>query len=192
MMTAKEGADRVAARHKATEQDQGDQPMYCCENCSHEKFLVIYKCSKLSDETRTLKCECEQSADYAIRRVTTITKLVEESGELDDTHHPQWDSKESEVEDKQVEEEEVGCRECLSKNEDNEDAWEVEESDPRTEDEHFEVRCDKCGHEIEFGWSHPDRGGRIWPVESGDHNPRISWPEDRFVDNWRERGWLRS
>ena len=196
MMTAKEGADRVAARRKAAgpnqENDHGDQPMYCCENCSHEQFSVICKHTQLSDEIRTLKCECERSEDHAVRQVTIITELGERSGELDDTHHFQLSPSELEVEDRQVGEDEVGCRECLDKSGGNEDAWEVERTDPRIENEYIEVRCDGCGHEIEFGWSHEDRGGRIWPVESADHNPWLSWPEPRFIDNWKERGWLRS
>lgn len=55
----------------------------------------------------------------------------------------------------------------------------------------FFVRCDNCGREIEFGWSHPDRGGRIWPVEASCFNPWKSWPEPRYRRAWKQRKWLR-
>lgn len=55
----------------------------------------------------------------------------------------------------------------------------------------FFVRCEQCDREIEFGWSHPDRGGRIWPVEAVCFNPRMSWPEPRYRRSWRQKGWLR-
>jgi hypothetical protein len=60
-----------------------------------------------------------------------------------------------------------------------------------TEDEEFFVRCHRCDREVEFGWSHPDRGGRIWPVECVDFNPWLSWPESRYVESWHTKGWLR-
>lgn len=55
----------------------------------------------------------------------------------------------------------------------------------------FYLRCDNCYREIEFGWSHPDRGGRIWPVEASCFNPWKSWPEPRYRKSWQRRGWLR-
>ena len=64
-----------------------------------------------------------------------------------------------------------------------------EDSKSEIEDSEFSVVCDKCGHEIEFGWSHADRGGRVWPVECSDHNPGLSFPEERFEEAWKRRGW---
>ncbi len=49
------------------------------------------------------------------------------------------------------------------------------------EDSHeFYVRCEGCNREIPFGWSHPDRGGRIWPVECADFVPGRAWMEERY------------
>jgi hypothetical protein len=53
------------------------------------------------------------------------------------------------------------------------------------------VRCEGCDREISFGWSHPDRGGRIWPSECSDFNPWKCWPEPRYWEEWGKRGWLR-
>lgn len=54
----------------------------------------------------------------------------------------------------------------------------------------FYVRCANCDREIEFGWSEPNRGGRIYPVECSDFVPGKIWPELRYLDSWRKRGWL--
>ena len=51
----------------------------------------------------------------------------------------------------------------------------------------FYVHCDGCDREIEFGWSHPDRGGRIWPVECEGFNPWKSWPDPRFKESWTKK-----
>ena len=57
------------------------------------------------------------------------------------------------------------------------------------ESEEFYVYCHGCDHEKEFGWSRPDRGGTIWPVECSDFDPRKCWPEPKFRDSWIEKGW---
>ena len=56
-------------------------------------------------------------------------------------------------------------------------------SEPETvEDSHeFFVRCEKCNREIPFGWSHANRGGRIWPIECRDYDPSLAWLEPRFI-----------
>ena len=63
------------------------------------------------------------------------------------------------------------------------------EEDPDSHE--FYVNCTDCDGKIEFGWSHPDRGGRIWPAECSDFNPWKSWPEPRYRDSWITKGWLR-
>ena len=40
-----------------------------------------------------------------------------------------------------------------------------------------EVRRALCNHEVEFGYSDQERGGRIWPVESSDFNPWLMIPK---------------
>jgi hypothetical protein len=53
------------------------------------------------------------------------------------------------------------------------------------------IHCAECDREIEFGWSHPDRGGRIWPAECADFNPWKCWPEPRYTEPWLAKGWIR-
>ena len=55
----------------------------------------------------------------------------------------------------------------------------------------FYVNCASCDREIEFGWSQPNRGGRIYPVECSDFIPEKVWPDPKYVDAWKQRGWLR-
>lgn len=60
---------------------------------------------------------------------------------------------------------EIECRDCFYDAEP--DQWEIEDTSDFEKDEdrdYWEVRCASCDHEIEFGWSHPDREGRIWPA----------------------------
>jgi hypothetical protein len=64
-----------------------------------------------------------------------------------------------------------------------------QESDP--EGDKFYVNCAICDREIEFGWSLPNRGGRIYPVECSDFIPGEVWPDPKYVDVWQKRGWLR-
>ena len=55
----------------------------------------------------------------------------------------------------------------------------------------FFVNCASCDREIEFGWSQPNRGGRIFPVECSDFILGEIWPEPRYLDSWHQKGWLR-
>jgi hypothetical protein len=64
------------------------------------------------------------------------------------------------------------------------------ESDPESDE--FFVNCSNCDREIEFGWSQPNRGGRIFPVECSDFIPGEIWPEPRYLDSWKQKHWLRT
>jgi hypothetical protein len=76
-------------------------------------------------------------------------------------------------------------------NEENEENGENEEAEVDEDSEEFYVKCNGCNREIEFGWSHPDRGGRIWPSECTDFNPWRCWPEPRYREQWANKGWLK-
>ena len=55
----------------------------------------------------------------------------------------------------------------------------------------FYVNCTGCDREIEFGWSQPNRGGRIYPIECSDFIPEKVWPDPKYMNVWQQRGWLR-
>ena len=70
--------------------------------------------------------------------------------------------------------------------------YEVFEPENDSESDEFYVNCAGCDREVEFGWSQPDRGGRIFPVECTDFVPGKFWPEPRYFDSWQQKHWLRT
>lgn len=70
--------------------------------------------------------------------------------------------------------------------------YEIHEPESNPGNDRFYVNCAGCDREIEFGWSQPNRGGRIFPVEYADFNPKGIWPEPRYLDAWQQRGWLKT
>ncbi len=73
----------------------------------------------------------------------------------------------------------------------NPEEYEIHEPEGNPGNDKFFVNCASCDREIEFGWSEPNRGGRIFPVECSDFNPEGIWPEPRYLDSWHQKHWLR-
>jgi len=69
--------------------------------------------------------------------------------------------------------------------------YEIYEPEDNPGNDKFFVNCASCDREIEFGWSEPNRGGGIFPVECSDFNPEGIWPEPRYLDSWHQKHWLR-
>ena len=142
--------------------------------------------------TASVACDCGQSDDGAAVRSYHTATACERHGNLEEDHHYELDAPEG-IEDLGDEEDEyeVLCPDCL--NEADQDDWEIESHPDDSEEVDTEVHvwCGDCGREIEFGWSHPDRGGRIWPAECNDFNRWRCWPEPRFIESWHAKGWLR-
>jgi hypothetical protein len=70
--------------------------------------------------------------------------------------------------------------------------YEIFEQESDSESDVYYVNCADCDREIEFGWSQPNRGGRIFPVECSDFIPGESWPEPRYLGSWQKKGWLKT
>jgi hypothetical protein len=70
--------------------------------------------------------------------------------------------------------------------------YEIFEPENNPESDEFYVNCASCDREIEFGWSQPNRGGRIFPTECSDFIPEECWPEPRYFDSWQQKHWLRT
>ena len=68
--------------------------------------------------------------------------------------------------------------------------FEIYEPEGNPGNDKFFVNCTSCDREIEFGWSEPNRGGGIFPVECSDFNPEGVWPEPRYLDSWQQKNWL--
>ena len=192
LMTAEEGGDRVAERPWERPDPETDSPGYHCESCGLDEFVLVSMSDQQQLVTRELGCSCGKT-DVAAREEVQVTRAVTNTGSLDDEHRVTEDRNNDEVEevDSEPQERETSCHDCIDEATPND--WISETDDWETVDgsERYELRCVHCGHEIEFGWSHPDRGGRIWPVECADFDPWQSWPEPRFVPAWNRRGWLR-
>lgn len=200
-LTAAEGADRVHRRALERRRKTGSflpdeyeegETEYTCEGCGCHEFNVVTEYVRRTVCREELACDCEGSFDgVAALKCWHRDEVIEETTEL------RWDHRYSRSGDLvvlddlgvEIDDEEVNCSSCTA--EADADDWDVEEEDVETLDHEFSVRCAGCGREIEFGWSHPDRGGRIWPVEANDHNPFKSWPEPRYHEDWENRGWLR-
>jgi hypothetical protein len=69
--------------------------------------------------------------------------------------------------------------------------YEIFEPESNPGNDRFYVNCANCDREIEFGWSQPDRGGLIFPVECSDFIPGEIWPEPRYLESWHQKHWLR-
>ena len=166
---------------------------FTCKECGSCELNVVSRYILVVYFTGTLECTCEalegitRDAAYRSFHVSTI---YDRWGPLDEDHHWEYDG-EDEI-GKLGEEEDarsVFCQVCVEAAKQKD--WQIEEYDRKETDEEFYVCCGGCNREIEFGWSHPDRGGRIWPAECSDFNPWESWPEPRYKESWRKKGWLR-
>lgn len=207
MLSPEQGADRVAERWKKRQEDHLSQngyeiesdkledddestPNYKCENCNSSVFIVNYTFDERQNIRLNYTCSCGDT-DIAAEEEFHVTRTNRWIGYLDSGHRVEWEDKDSEEVDREKVDFNIFCRRCF---ESQDIEWEIEHlNDWEYEDDsvYFEVLCDTCAHEIEFGWSHPNRGGRIWPCESSDFNPWKCFPETRFISNWKRRGWLR-
>lgn len=163
-------------------------PLFRCTDCGAEELTVTRNFVRVSQFERYVPCDCGDN-EVAVERRYRNESAYEQSGVLKDDHRVEFDSPEH-VEDLGDEDEgyEVFCPKCAE--DADESAWQMDPHQIETEDtdDEFYVRCSGCGREIEFGWSHPDRGGRIWPAECSDFNPWKCWPEPRYKEAWQQKG----
>lgn len=201
VLTAAQGADRVAERRKRVrrkEETSDDSPTYTCEACGGHGFEVNVAFVRTREFTQALRCGCSTAPNGIAARVTfrVTTSHERNGGVLGDDHRVGWGDESGEEEvDREVEEleRETCCAACLEGALPSD--WDSEEDgiddDVEVSDEDQFVVCADCGHEIEFGYSHPEDGGRIWPCEARDFNPWMTFPAPRYREAWAARGWLR-
>lgn len=205
-LTAAEGADRVAGKfrdsRRRTSPAQSQLPLadhdslgentsqFRCENCGCREFYLLHEWRSQKLIREALPCECHDG--HAATRELCITYINTWTGPLTPDHHVEWDDKRHEFDGREEVARTIYSKKCMQESEGC--TWEIEEEgevEKVDEEGLWEVHCSQCLHEVEFGWSHPGRGGRIWPCESADFNPWLSWPEERFTEAWKKRGWLR-
>lgn len=169
-----------------------DNP-YVCMNCEGNTFFVenIHEHHTISE--KKLECSCDQNKEYAAVITLENTESVRTCFHLEIDHHFNNPYSKPEIENEKDDEEiesDILCESCFKTARDDEWQTTVRDNNSVAIDSVIRVFCENCSHEIEFGWSHPDQGGRIWPCESKDFNPWKTWPEERYRNAWEERGWI--
>ena len=163
---------------------------FTCKECGSKKIIVEEKSVAKYHHVKELACTCGENS-VAAKQKYHYSVECRTISELDEEHHFEViETEEIENDDIENDDEEIFCAKCYS-NADESDWEQTDDEVCEIKDDGFWVRCAKCKREIQFGWSHPDRGGRIWPVECNDFNPWKCWPEPRYKEQWKKNGWIR-
>jgi hypothetical protein len=107
----------------------------------------------------------------------------QEWGPLNDHHHWKYEFREK-VEDDQEDEVQRGDFGDFQEDDSSSEPadFEVYGTETDRENDEFYVNCESCDREVEFGWSKPDRGGLIWPLEFSDFVSSKNWPDPKYPD----------
>ena len=155
------------------------------------------------NDYQTWEFTCKTCGGHSLTVTHTWTILAgpdcetwQEWGPLEADHLWHYDDKEKiekEEEDENNENEKGDFGEFEDDDSESEpEEYEIYEAESDPESDEFYVNCASCDREIEFGWSKPDRAGRIFPVECSDFKPGKLWPEPRYWDSWQQKHWLRA
>lgn len=164
-------------------------PFFTCKDCGSHILRVFWERTITTNYIEELECKCgESESGIAVSKKYEAEESIEGWEYLDQGHRFGNDGEEEIINSEENEEyKEIFCSECFENA--IKDDWEIEkEIEANTE---YYVLCDECEREIEFGWSHENQGGRIWPAECTDFNPWRCFPEPRYKENWAKKGWLR-
>jgi hypothetical protein len=151
------------------------------------------------DQPWEFTCNTCDGHSLTVTRIWTIlagpdSERWQEWGPLEPNHLWRFDFKEK-IEKKEDEDDENERGDFSEFAEDdstsNPEEYEIIEQESDPESDEFYVNCAGCDREIEFGWSQPNRGGRIFPAECSDFIPGEVWPEPRYLDSWQQKHWLR-
>ncbi len=141
-------------------------------------------------------CKTCGGHNLTVSRVWNILAGLEseswqEWGPLEANHHWRFKFKEK-IEENKKEKDERWNFSAYTKDNSSSKPEDYEIFEPRDNpgNDKFYVNCASCDREIEFGWSQPNRGGGIFPVECADFVPGKIWPEPRYLDFWHQNHWL--
>lgn len=173
-----------------------NQHYFTCKKCGSHDVLIASLYSIIENHKRILPCECQTSLNgIAAIQSFFVEKQYEDYGYIDQKHQWEFVHRNNLIDRKEVETDfQMLCIKCFIIYEIDRRKWtaQIEKRELSEESVEFHVSCGGCGHEIEFGWSKPNRAGRIWPVECIDFDPEKVWPEPRFRERWSQKGWARS
>jgi hypothetical protein len=165
---------------------------FTCKSCHAHELRVINEYTRYKYYERTRECTCEESdSEYGIVQEVAVEFACTSTGLLNEGHRVDWDDEieEDEVQT-EVRDEQIQCGTCRGESSE----WQSEYQRSENDDEQSEyyVRCAGCDREIEFGYSHPNQGGRIWPAECPDFKSWLTIPDHKYVESWKAKGWIRS
>jgi len=167
------------------------QFIFTCKDCESHELSVVWQ------EDRKFYCKEELECFDNCSNLGELAAVVEYQridrykcwGPLDEDHHFTQEDEEKIETLSENENVQIFCEDCHEAADPRQ--WNFhEESDDSDNEYGFFLYCDGCDREIEFGWSHPNRGGRIWPAECEDFNPWKCWPEPRYKEKWAKKNWL--
>ena len=151
------------------------------------------------NDTQPWEFTCKTCGGHKLN-VTRIWKILagpdserwQEWGPLEADHHWRFEFKEKiEVEKDWDGDDDVDRWDFAEYTKDNSSSkpeeYEIYEPESNPGNDKFFVNCANCDREIEFGWSQPNRGGRIYPVECSDFIPGKVWPDPKYADVWKQR-----
>jgi hypothetical protein len=152
--------------------DQNENSKFCCSECGYRQLIVSH----------VWNIEAEINSE-----------TWREWGPLKDDHHWQFEFKEKIEKNEDDEVQRGNYGEFAVDDSDSEpEEYEFTDSDLNRESDEYFVNCGDCDREVEFGWSEPDRRGLILPAEFSDFNPLESWADPKYLDSWRQKGWLKA
>ena len=176
------------------ELEENELPFFKCNDCGSRVLHVCYTVEITTTTESVLPCKCgnEEEAAY---RTTELTEEQRQTGYVTPDRHFCIDEVEDTDELDRNQEDEIICEKCCKKYKDQDHLWQA--GSPVVVEDHegadLTITCDGCDREIEFGYSHPDKQDRIFLGEDdSDFEPKKTFPDPKYFDKWKERGWLRS
>jgi len=172
--------------------DENGKAFFTCKECGSNNIEVVHSWETITHYRESVPCGCEVPNRYAYQRIYRKTLESYRCGWLSDYHCVEdWDRPDSIDGDTEDDQKDTLCEKCLDDALYDQSLTETEELENRRlpGTDTWEVRCGGCRRELEFGWESPDLGGRIFPVECDDFDPDKLYPEPRYEEAWKERGW---
>ena len=164
-----------------------------CGNCG-SNVLRATKSAKLKTAVESvLPCKCGETVVAALRS-ELISAAVKQHGWLRDNRAIGPDRREEIVETGRDKKDKVSCGDCYKKNAGKLHLWKEARRTVQADqgEPDLTISCEGCGRQIEFGFAHRKSKGPIFLAEGDkDFQPWRIYPDPKYVDKWRERGWLR-
>ena len=173
--------------------EENEVGFFKCKDCGSRSLEVTLIIEKTEIRESVLPCQCgsEENAGYLRER---IVAQEQHSGYVkQDRHIHIEDCEKLDDLDHEVEDEQIICERCYKKCKDQPQLWYVTNSEvDEGDDFDLTITCNGCDREIEFGYSHPNKQGRIFLGEDDrDFNPWLTFPDPKYIEKWKERNWFR-